>query len=292
MVRTLLLMVPSQLGSMTVTSQESDEDAMERIAGTFNILNEITDAAAQGIIRGMVVSGPPGIGKSYGVEKTLEKANFPLSLQGKPEQYEVIKGAASAIGLYKKLYLNRHKGFVTVLDDCDSVLFDEQSLNLLKAALDTCDKRRLSWLTESSALRKEDIPDSFEFEGSVIFLTNLDFERTKATKIAAHLEAIMSRCHYVDLEISSLRDQLLRIRQVVAYGMLDDYALSNKIKDDVVNFVCDNAEFLREISLRMVIKVADLAQAHARGAVNQHWEELAEMTCLKREAKYTRLLNK
>ena len=139
-------------------ASESDDEAMSRIGKTFDILNEITDAAAQGIIRGMVVSGPPGIGKSYGVEKTLEKANFFLSVAGKQEKYEVIKGAASAIGLYKKLYLNRAKGFVTVLDDCDSVLFDEMSLNLLKAALDTCDKRRLSWLAESHALRKEYIP--------------------------------------------------------------------------------------------------------------------------------------
>jgi len=271
-------------------AQETDESAMERIAKTFETLNEITDAAAQGIIRGMVVSGPPGIGKSYGVGKTLEKANFSLSLQGKPEKYEVITGAASAIGLYKRLYLNRAKGFVTVLDDCDSILFDETSLNLLKAALDTTDKRKLFWLSESSALRKEEIPDMFEFEGSVIFLTNLDFEKTKASKLSAHLQAIMSRCHYVDLEISSLRDQLLRIRQVVAYGMLDAYALSQREKDDVVAFVMDNAEFLREISLRMVIKIADLAQAYKKGALSEHWTHLAEMTCLKKEAKYKRLL--
>lgn len=269
---------------------ESDDDAMARIAKTFDILNEITDAAAQGIIRGMVVSGPPGIGKSYGVEKTLEKANFDLSVQGKAEKFEVIKGAASAIGLYKKLYLNRAKGFVTVLDDCDSVLFDEQSLNLLKAALDTCDKRRLSWLAESHALRKEDIPDVFEFEGSVIFLTNLDFEKTKANKIATHLNAIMSRCHYVDLEISSLRDQLLRIRQVVACGMLNNYNLDQVEKDAVVTYVLDNAEYLKEISLRMVIKIADLAEAYVQGTVQTHWTELAEMTCLKRESKFKRLL--
>ncbi|RLA10363.1 MAG: hypothetical protein DRQ60_11370 [Gammaproteobacteria bacterium] len=273
-------------------ASETDEQAMARIAQTFEILNEITDASAQGIIRGMVVSGPPGIGKSYGVGKTLEKANFDRSIAGQPEKYEVITGAASAIGLYKRLYLNRAKGFVTVLDDCDSILFDEQSLNLLKAALDTTDKRKLFWLSESSALRKEEIPDMFEFEGSVIFLTNLDFEKTKASKLSAHLSAIMSRCHYVDLEISSLRDQLLRIKQVVNYGMLDSYALNYSEKQDVVDFVIDNAEWLREISLRMVIKVADLAEAYKKGALQQHWRDLAEMTCLKKEAKYERLLAK
>ena len=273
-------------------AQETDEQAMERIAQTFEILNEITDAAAQNIIRGVVISGPPGVGKSFGVQKTLEKVNFARSLKGDKVKYEIITGAASAVGLYKRLYLNRTKGFVTVLDDCDSILFDEQSLNLLKAALDTTDKRKLFWLAESNALRNDDVPDQFEFEGSVIFLTNLDFEKTKSGKLAAHLGAIMSRCHYVDLEISSLRDQLLRIKQVVAYGMLNAYALNYEEKQEVVSFVIDNAEYLREISLRMVIKVADLAEAHKKGALQQHWKDLAEMTCLKKEAKYKRLLAK
>jgi hypothetical protein len=274
------------------TATESDEAAMERIANTFSMLDEMTDATAQGIVRGMVISGPPGIGKSYGVMKTLEEANFHLRLKDKEEQYEVIKGSASAIGLYKKLYLNRKAGFVTVLDDCDSVLFDEQSLNLLKAALDSGEKRRLSWLAESSALRKEDIPDTFDFEGSIIFLTNLDFERTKSSKLSAHLEAIVSRCHYIDLEVSGLRDQLLRIKQIVRAGMLDKYSLSTQEKHEVVEFIFENAEHLKEISLRTVKKAADLAQAAKKGSLKRDWKDLAEMTMLRSEAKYAKRLAK
>lgn len=271
-------------------AQESDEAAMARIASTFDMLNEMTDATAQGIVRGMVISGPPGIGKSFGVEKTLEQANFDLRLKGKDENYEVIKGSSSALGLYKKLYMNRQRGFVTVLDDCDTVLFDEQSLNILKAALDSGEKRRLSWLAESHSLNKEDIPDCFDYEGSIIFLTNLDFEKTKSSKLSAHLGAIMSRCHYVSMEISSLRDQLLRIKQIVRAGMLDKYSLNDQEKQDVVGFIFDNAEYLNEVSLRMVKKVADLAEASKRGALKRDWQELATMTCLKREAKFKKMM--
>lgn len=271
-------------------ANETDEAAMERIARSFDILNEITDAAAQGIIKGVVVSGPPGIGKSYGVNKTLEQANFTRTLSDKQEKFEIICGSMTPIGLYKKLYLNRQKGFVTVLDDCDTALFDEQALNLLKAALDTTEKRRLSWLAESHALRKEEIPDTFDFEGSIIFLTNLDFEDVKSNKIAAHLQAILSRCHYMNLEISSQKDQLLRIKQVVRFGMLDSYNLSPKDKADVVDFVFDNADDMKELSLRAVIKLADLAQADRSGSLNRGWEELAEMTMLTKEAYYKRRL--
>jgi len=270
------------------TSSETDEEAMERIASTFEMLNEMTDATTAGIVRGMVISGPPGIGKSYGVEQTLRQA----AEETGRDLFEVVKGSSSAIGLYKKLYANRKAGFVTVFDDCDSILFDEQSLNLLKAALDSGSIRRLSWLGESRVLKAEDIPDSFEFEGSIIFLTNLDFERTSATKVKAHLEAIMSRCHYINMEISSLRDQLLRIKQVISCGMLDNHDLTENDKEDIVNFVFDNAEYLNEVSLRMVVKLADLAEAGRKGSLQRPWQELAVMTCLRRDAKFKKLLEK
>lgn len=273
-------------------AQETDEAAMERIARSFDILNEITDAAAQGIIRGVVVSGPPGIGKSYGVGKTLEQANFLPAIAGQSESYEMISGSMTPIGLYKKLYLNRHKGFVTVLDDCDTVLFDEQSLNLLKAALDTTERRRLHWLSESHALAKEEIPDCFDFEGSIVFLTNLDFEDVKSSKLQAHLSAILSRCHYMNLEISTVRDQLLRIRQVVNFGMLDSYALTGAQKQEVVDFVIDNVDDMKELSLRAVIKLADLAEADHKGSLQRSWKELAELTMLTKQSYYKRQLAK
>ena len=83
----------------------------------------------------------------------------------------------SAIGLYTKLYEYSDKGNVVVFDDCDSVLLDDLALNILKAALDTSKKRRISWNTDSTYLRKEGIPDSFEFNAGAIFITNIKFEK-------------------------------------------------------------------------------------------------------------------
>lgn len=267
-------------------AKESKEDAMDRIQHGFDMLDEVADAASQGIIRGLVVSGPPGIGKSYGVEKVMEQNNLPRAIKGQLPNYEVVKGASSAIGLYKTLYNFRGKGQTVIFDDCDGVLFDEVCLNLLKAALDSGDKRRLSWRTESRVLAEEDIPNQFEFEGSVMFLTNIDFDRTKASKIAMHLEAIQSRCHYMDLGISSQRDQLLRIEQVVRDGMLEEYGFTDAVKAEIVAYVTDNADYLREISLRMVKKIADLVQMKPNG-----WLEMVEATCLKREARFKRLVD-
>lgn len=268
---------------------ETEDAAMERIAETFLMLDKIVDACARNVVRGLVVSGPPGIGKSFGVEKQLEAANMFRKLQGKDPKYEVISGGISSIGLYQKLYYNRSPEQVLVFDDCDGILFDEESLNLLKAALNSGDKRRICWNKESRTLAVEDIPEQFDFEASIIFLSNIDFERTinKGSRVAAHLEAIMSRCHYLDLEIGSLRDKLLRIRQIVRDGMLTPYNFTAEQESAVLDFIVDNAEYLREVSLRMVKKVADFVKADPAG-----WLEMAEATCLQREAKFKRLLAK
>lgn len=61
---------------------ETEDEAMNRIEETFLMLDKITDACAKNIVRGLVVSGPPGIGKSFGVEKQLNTANLFRTLAG------------------------------------------------------------------------------------------------------------------------------------------------------------------------------------------------------------------
>ncbi len=268
-------------------ANESEPEAVNRIRKTFSMVNDLVDAVAKGYVRGLVVSGPPGIGKSYGVRETLTKSMVYEKLIGDTPPYKFVSGNSSPIGLYKILYEMRRRGNVLVLDDCDNVLFDEVSLNLLKVALDSGDQRIISWHSESRALKEDNIPNEFEFEGGIIFLTNIDFTHTKASRIKQHLEAIQSRCHYLDLGISNQRDTILRIKQVVEDGMLDEYPLGEREKGELVQFIEENADHLREISLRTVKKIADFMVS-----VPHSWEEFAEATCLKREAKFKRLLEK
>lgn len=283
------LLTPVTNFETVFTNNETDEEAMERMSETFNMLDLLTDACSKGTIRGLVVSGPPGIGKSFGVERTLEEANMFRTIAAKDPLYEIISGGVSPIGLYQKLYYNRGPEHVTVFDDSDGVLFDEECITLLKAALNSGDRRKICWNKESRVLGNEDIPSSFDFEGSVIFLSNVDFERSisKASRISAHLAAIMSRCHYLDLEISSMRDRLLRIKQIVNAGMLNSFNLSKEQEMDIVTFIMDNSEYLREVSLRMVKKVADIVKTDPKG-----WYALAEATTLSKDAKFKRLYEK
>jgi hypothetical protein len=258
---------------------ESDESILTRLRDRFNILDDMTRAVKKGDVRAMIVTGPPGVGKSFGVEKVLSKHDVfaDVANDSKLKKYEIVKGAMSAIGLYSKLHEFSDKKSILVFDDCDSVLLDDLSLNILKAALDTSKKRTIHWNTDSRLLRSEGVPNSFEFKGGCIFITNIKFDHVKSKKLKDHLEALESRCHYLDLTIDTEREKLLRIRQVVTEcGMLDSYDLTDAQKVEVVDFVDTNRARMRELSLRTVLKVADL-----RTSFPDKWQAVAEVTCMR-----------
>lgn len=258
---------------------ETDEEIMERLGQRFEILEDMTRAVKKGDVRSMIVTGPPGVGKSFGVEKVLSKHDVfaDIADDKKLKKYEVVKGAMSAIGLYSKLYEYSDAKSILVFDDCDSVLLDDLSLNILKAALDSSKKRMIHWNTDSRVLRSEGVPNSFEFKGGAIFITNIKFEHVRSKKLKDHLEALESRCHYLDLTIDTEREKLLRIKQVVEQaGMLDDYELEDWAKQEVVDFIVANAKRMRELSLRMVLKVADI-----RVSMPQKWKAVVEVTCMR-----------
>jgi len=259
-------------------ARESDEQILTRLQERFDILTDMTKAVKAGDIRAMIVSGPPGVGKSHNVEAVLQKEDLFNKLAERKPKYEVVKGAMSAIGLYGKLYEYAAKGNVVVFDDCDSILLEDLSLNILKGALDSSRRQFISWNTDSRILRSEGIPNRFEFCGSAIFITNIKFEHIKSKKLRDHLDALESRCHYIDLQMDTTREKLLRIRQIVKGGMLDDRDnLSDVAKDEIVDFITSNADRLRELSLRMVLKIADL-----RGGFPTNWQAMARTTCMRR----------
>ena len=255
---------------------ETDEQAITRIRKRFSILDKMTDSVANGVVRGLIVSGPPGVGKSFGVETILDEYDAMAKLSSQPPRTEVVKGSMTPIGLYQTLFNNSAKGDILVFDDCDSILFDEVCLNMLKAVLDSGKKRTISWKSESAALRREGIPDRFDFAGGVIFITNIKFDNVKSKKLQDHLQALQSRCHYLDLTIDSMKDRMLRIKQICRAGMLEKYAMGAETEADLINFIFENKHKLREISLRMVLKIADLWKM-----APDKYKMLAENTCMK-----------
>jgi hypothetical protein len=253
---------------------ETDEQVEHRLAERFEILDTLTEACTVGNARALIVSGPAGLGKSFTVERRLADWD-PNEIN-----HTIIKGYVRATGLVKTLYQYRQAGQVIVFDDADAIFFDDVSLNLLKAVCDTTERRRVSWLSEGVLIDEESaerIPRGFDFDGTIIFISNYDFDAMidRGHKLAPHLQALVSRAHYIDLAMKTRRDYLVRIRQVIKEGLLDKLTPSER--QDVIAFIDNNNETLRELSLRMAIKLGSLR----REAGHDKWERIARITCCK-----------
>jgi hypothetical protein len=252
---------------------ETDTEIDARLRERFEILDILTQAALFGDARSVIISGPAGLGKSFNVDKVLASWD--------PEQinHTIVKGFVRPTGLYKMLYEHREPGKVLVFDDADSVFFDDVALNLLKGVCDTTDIRNVSWLAETNMETDdgEKIPRHFTFEGTIIFITNLDFDDMieRGHKLAPHMSALVSRSHYIDLSMKTKRDYLVRIRQVVADGMLREQGLNTSQEAEVMAYIEEKQNVLRELSLRMAVKIGNLVRT------GQNWKKLANVTCCK-----------
>lgn len=256
-----------------ITTVETDIQIEAKLKERFEILELLADATTQGDARAVIVSGPPGLGKSYTIEKRL------VEWDPNEVNHTIVKGFVRATGLFKLLYQYREKGQVIVFDDADSVFFDDVSLNLLKAVCDTTERRRVSWMAEGVLIDEETatrIPKQFDFNGTIIFITNYDFDAMieKGHKLAPHLQALMSRAHYIELAMRSRRDYIIRIKQVIKEGLLGSLTFAER--NDVISFIDANHDNLRELSLRIAIKLGQLRQLH-----KGQWEKLARVTCCK-----------
>ena len=248
----------------------SDDEIRAKLDKRFSVLERVTHKCINGDISSLIVYGPAGVGKSFGVKAALDNADC---------RYKFVSGYATKIGLIKTLYSYRHKGDVVVFDDCDSVLFDETSLSILKAICDTTDVRNVSYISDKPIYPEDEtgvIPSTFAFEGTVIFITNTDFENV-SKRLEPHTKAMMSRSVYIDLAMRTRRDYLVRIHQVIDAGMLDKLGLSVDEKDDIVEYINTNYERMKELSLRVVVKLAQLRKGDA-----QFWKEEADVTELRR----------
>jgi len=253
-------------------TNETDAEIEARLAERFEILDVLAEACTCGNSRALIVSGPAGLGKSYTVEDRLSKWD------PSGESYTIVKGYVRATGLVKLLNQYKDEGKVIVFDDADAIFFDDVSLNLLKAVCDTTERRVVSWMSEGKLVDDETgmlVPRTFEFKGTIIFISNYDFDAMidKGHKLAPHLQALVSRAHYIDLAMKSRRDYIIRIKQVIKQGLLDELTVAER--SDVMSFIDKNSESLRELSLRMALKLGALRRQ------GSNWERIAKITCCK-----------
>lgn len=263
------------ISSLEPMIEESDEEISTRISNRYQSMETLISAVASNTVNSLVIAGAAGLGKSFTVNKVLSEIN-----SGSEYNYIFHRGYLRASHLFRLLWENRHQGQTIVLDDTDSIFGDETALNILKAALELKSTRRIGWGSEKEFLDEDGdvIPRYFDYEGSVIFLTNLAFHDLIASnnKYSPHLSALESRSLVLDLGIKTKKEYLIKIRQTVASGMLREKGFSSSEESIIMEFVESNVDNLRELSLRMVEKIASLFKLN-----KDNWKLLAKTVCCK-----------
>lgn len=251
---------------------ESDEDIEKRIAERYEALSIIVSAIAEGKSKSVVISGGAGLGKSHTVKSILEDYDV---------DYQHVTGYVRPTGLFRLLYDNRYSGSVLVFDDADSIFADAVSLNLLKSALELKETKKINWLSEKRFVDDdgEDIPRYFDYSGSIIFISNIDFNHIidKQTAMAPHLSAIVSRSLYLDIGIKTQREYIVKIKQTVRdTDIVTKYGLDDDEQESLLEYIESNAGRFRELSLRMVEKCATIFNID-----QDNWRKLVESTCFR-----------
>lgn len=255
---------------------ETKEEVQKRIAKRFEMLGQYTEGTLKGNFRSLIVQGPPGLGKTYTVDSLLKQYD--------PNEINTtrIAGKITAVQLFKQLWDHRNEGQILVLDDCDNVFFDDIALNLLKAAVDTSKKRVISYLTEDMKISEKDgsiIDKRFEFNGTIIFITNYDFDEMieRGHRLAPHFEALKSRSMYVTLGMKTRKDYMVRVEQIADLGALFA-GKSAGCKKEVLEYMNKNLSNLDEVSARMAVKISNLREAFPKT-----WEMMASESCFRKD---------
>ena len=141
------------------------------------------------------------------------------------------------------LYNYADKGNVLVLDDCDTVLYDETS--------QTCLKRHLTVAKNVRLVGTQIV--LYYVEKVFLILLNLKVQLflllTKFDKVRGKLKdpTMLLYVADFDLTLDTTREKMLRCKQIVADGMLNEYGFSKAEQAEVIDFMFDNKDRMREI---------------------------------------------
>lgn len=253
----------------------TDEELDLLIYKRFEIMSLLSDSLINGHTRSLIISGAPGISKTYTLESKLNVALEESTIQS----FVHLKGRITPLQLFVKLFENKDEGQVLLIDDVN-LWGEENSVEILKAALDTGAKREITWASTLKWLEENDIPQTFEFNGSVCFITNIDFDReiSKNNSQSVHLKALISRANYLDLKVHSNREILIRIKQIVRDSeILSKNGLSPEQGALMIEWLENNVDKLREVSLRTVLKIASYMNTSM-----EEWETISAVMLLKK----------
>lgn len=232
----------------------------------FTFTEQIVAMVADRTTASCLITGEGGLGKSFTVQKALRQSGLKDISEATVDSnvtsgyFRVIKGYSTPKGLYRSLFEN--KNGIIVFDDCDSILRDAEALNILKGALDSYDKRQITWNT---SIDDPELPRSFEFKGGVIFISNMKAERID--------QAVRSRAMCVDLSMTT--DEKIERMETIMFSPSFMPDVDDEYKMDAIGAIKTFKDSAKEISLRTLIMVTRI-----RCSGNENWKQLAKYSLI------------
>jgi Cdc6-like AAA superfamily ATPase len=254
----------------------------------FDFTRQLAKMVIEKKARSLIVGGEGGIGKTYTIKEAFDELGKvdvatllpsiedlnPIEVDdSEPEieekvfaemnafkgDYVVVKGHASAKALYRLLWENRNR--TILFDDCDKVLQDQTAVMLLKPALDSYEDRWVSWRVEGFA-KDSDLPATFKFNGSIIFITNMPMAKID--------EAVKTRCYKVD--VSMTFPQRIERMEAVLDRVMPEISLDKKT--DALNLLKENLHRVKDVNFRSLMNLITIRDTVA------DWKPLATFALL------------
>jgi hypothetical protein len=237
----------SSLTAVEITSAPKEYFSVEE---RFSFIEEFVGLCVRKVVPSVILTGSGGIGKTETVLRTLKKLGKKEDLYGVGDgeyssnggDFLVVKGFSTAKALYRTLWENNGK--IIIFDDADSVHKDPIAANILKGALDSGERRVISWGAEFGS--NEELPNRFEFYGQVIFISNLP--------LAKFPQALISRAVKVDLTLTT-EEKVERIEYIFTQIEGD-----KKEKAEVLAFVKKYADRFTDLNIRSALGILKLRQ--------------------------------
>lgn len=181
---------------MSNLSLKSDAALLQIALDQEQEMLEKVEAVGNGWNSGLIISGPPGTGKSHTVKaflsamKKLEHVSDVKTVQDEDKQsptykqwYEVSreinpgplvrKSRYAPWSLVRDLWRNRQQGNIVVIDDNDIALQDLNFCGIIMSATEQEAQREVHYTAKRiQDLERENVPDRFDYDGGIIMLTN------------------------------------------------------------------------------------------------------------------------
>lgn len=245
--------------------KNSKNPIVKRVVDRFKTIQQISEIFITGssVQRGLLICGDAGTGKSHYVKQAFITTNS-------TERVDYQKSKSfTAPALYAKLWENRNLGDLVVFDDCSLESMPPSDFrkwtDWIKGALECTSGPRLigyEAATQNQLFRDLGVPREFDFQGSIIWITNTRVEGLKA-KFKDHWDAIDSR--FISTEVFLTKEEKFMYTSYLIEdcGMLSENCdakedgFSQEIIDATLDFMTEKYSDFKDITPRVAIKIAD-----------------------------------